>query len=111
MVSSTQPTPEYVRLRYRSASVFERANLAAQEVAQLARGDPFTVLGTEGEFYQVRLPGGAVGFVYAHNVLGSNMPPTASEQLKAHERAALAAQPPCGWRAMLGRLHRRLEGR
>jgi hypothetical protein len=76
-------------------------------ITLLAPHEPFTVLGTEGEFYQVRVPDGPVGFVYALNVSGTDMPLTASEQRDADERAALAARPPRGWRGMLQRLRRR----
>jgi hypothetical protein len=50
-------------LRYGSADVFERADTHSKVIAQLAPHDPFTVLGTEAEYYQVRLPDGAGGFI------------------------------------------------
>jgi hypothetical protein len=42
--------------------------------------------------------------VFAQNVVGSNLPPTVSEQRIADERAAAAATGPGGWRGMLNRL-------
>ena len=103
---TNEPAGESPRLRYGSASVFARADTHTKQVAQLEPGQPFTVLGTEGEFYQVQLPDGSVGFVYAHNVIGSNLPLTVGEQQQADDRAARAAQPPGGWRGLLGRLRR-----
>jgi hypothetical protein len=73
-------------------------------VARLAPGDPFTVHGTQGEFYRVQLTGGGEGFVYAPNLVGSDMPLTANEQRNADDRAALAARPPGGWRGLFHRL-------
>jgi hypothetical protein len=107
-MASPEPIPENVQLRYGSASVFERADTHAKEVGKLQRGDPLVVLGTEGEFYQVRLPDGTVGFVYAHNLVGSNMPLTTSEQETADVRAAAATRPPGGWRGVLQRLRGRV---
>ena len=103
-MASPPPSPGNLRLRYGSADVFERADTRAQVIAQLASHDPFTVLGTEGEYYQVRLPDGAVGFIYAHNVVGTDMPLTVNEQRSADDRAAEAARPPQGWRGLLHRL-------
>jgi hypothetical protein len=105
-MASPPPSPGNVRLRYGSADVFEQADTKAKIIAQLAPDDPFTVLGTEGEFYQVRLPDGAVGFIYAHNVVGTDMPLTPSEQRHSDERAARAARPPQGWRGLIHRLRR-----
>jgi Bacterial SH3 domain len=106
-MASSSPTPGNLRLRYGSAAVLDRADTRAKMITQLAPHEPFTVLGTEGEFYQVRLPDGPVGFVYAQNVSGTDMPLTGSEQRDADERAALAARPPRGWRGLLQRLRRR----
>jgi hypothetical protein len=106
-MTPSQPPPENVGLRYQSAGVYERADTRSPEVAQLGPGDPFTVLGTEGEYYQVRLANGTIGFVWAHNLTGSNMPLTPSEQTTADGRAAAAARPPSGWRGVLHRLRRR----
>ena len=106
-MSSDQPAPENVKLRYQSATVFERADTRSPEVAQLGADDPFTVLGTEGEYYQVRLADGRVGFVWAHNLAGSNMPLTANEQREADARAAADAKPPGGWRGAFNRLRGR----
>jgi hypothetical protein len=103
-MASNAPVPGNLRLRYGSADVFERADTRAKVIAQLAREDPFAVLGTEGEYYQVRLPDGAMGFIYAHNVAGTDMPLTVNEQLNADDRAAEAARPPAGWRGLLQRL-------
>src|SRR3954462_10910450 len=98
------PAPENVRLRYGSANVFERADEHSPQVGQLATDDPFAVLGTEEEFYRVSLPDETVGFVYAHNLVGSHMPLTASEQHSADDRAAVAARREGGWRGLLQRL-------
>jgi hypothetical protein len=98
------PAPENGQLRYGSANVFERADVHSPQVGELTTNDPFVVLGTEEEFYQVRLPDATVGFVYAHNLIGSHMPLTASEQHTADDRAAAAARPHGGWRGLLGRL-------
>ena len=103
-MASPPPSPGNLRLRYGSADVFERADTRAKVIAQLASHDPFAVLGTEGEFYQVRLPDGAVGFIWAHNVVGTDMPLTVTEQRTADDRAAEAARPPRGWRGLLHRL-------
>jgi hypothetical protein len=103
-MSSDAPLPGNLRLRYGSADVLERADARAKVIAQLARDDPFTVLGTEGEFYQVRLPDGATGFIYAQNVSGTDMPLTVNEQHDADDRAEQAARPPQGWRGLLHRL-------
>jgi hypothetical protein len=104
-MTSNQPAPENVRLRYGACPVFERADAGSRQVGQLAPGDPIPVLGAERDFYQVRLPIGAVGFVYWHNLTGSNMPITASERAQADSLAtAAASQPPTGWRGMLYRL-------
>ena len=105
-MASGQPALENVGLRYKSAKVFERADTRSPEVGHLESADPFTVLGTEGEYYQVRLADGSVGFVWAHNLTGSHMPLTANEQKTADERAAEAAKPPGGWRGALNRLRR-----
>ena len=111
-MASPPPSPGNVHLRYGSADVFERADTRAKVIAQLAPNDPFTVLGTEtragtsDEFYQVRLPDGTIGFVYAHNLTGSDMPLTDREQHTADESAAAAAKPPGGWRGLRQRLDR-----
>jgi hypothetical protein len=106
-MASNAPVPGNLRLRYGSADVFERADNRAKVIAQLAREAPFAVLGTEGEYYQVRLPDGAVGFIYAQNVVGTDMPLTVNEQRNADDRAAQAARPPGGWRGLLQRLRGR----
>ncbi len=103
-MASPPPSPGNLRLRYGMAKVFERADTRAKVIAELAQDDPFAVLGTEGEYYQVRLPDGAVGFIYAQNVAGTDMPLTDNEQRNADDRAALAARPPGGWRGLLQRL-------
>jgi len=103
-MASDQPAPENVKLRYKSASVYQRADTHSAEVGQLTTDDAFTVLGTEQEYYQVRLADGSVGFIYAQNLVGSNMPLTAVEQEQADTRAANAARPAGGWRGALNRL-------
>lgn len=105
-MASSQPVPENVQLRYGNAAVFDRADTRAKEIAHLMPGDPVTVLAAEGEFYRVQLPDGVVGFVFAHNLTGTDMPLTVSEQDHADRRAEAAARPPGGWRGMLRRLHR-----
>jgi hypothetical protein len=109
-MATDTPAPENVRLRYGSANVFERADVHSPQVGQLATDDPFVVLGTEEEFYRVSLPDGTVGFVYAHNLVGSHMPLTASEQHTADDLAAAAARPHGGWRGLLERLPGRSQG-
>jgi hypothetical protein len=74
--------------------MFEQADTQSKAVAHLGSEIPFTVLGTEGECYQVRLSDGTLGGVYAHKWVGWNMPRTAMEQHQADERAAAAARPP-----------------
>ncbi len=103
-MASNQPTPSDLSLRYNTADVFDRADTRAKVIAHLTQADPFTVLGTEGDFYQVRLPDGVVGFIYSHNVTGTDMPLTDREQNRADTQAANAARPPGGWRGLLRRL-------
>jgi hypothetical protein len=103
-MASNPPTPSNLSLRYKTADVFDRADTRAKVIAHLTQADPFTVLGTEGDFYQVRLPDGAVGFIYSHNVTGTDMPLTDREQEIADDKAADAARPPGGWRGVLRRL-------
>jgi hypothetical protein len=110
-MATIQRMPENVGLRYGNASVFEQADTHTREVAQLGAGVAFTVVGAEGEYYRVRLDAETTGFVYAHNLVGSNMPLTASEQRTADERAAAAARPPGGWRGLLYRLDPRPRSR
>jgi hypothetical protein len=105
-MANPPPPPGNLSLRYGAADVFDRADTRAKVIAQLVRGEPFTVLGTEGEFYQVRLPDETVGFIWAQNVSGTDMPLTANEQRDVDDRAALAARPPQGWRGLLQRLRR-----
>jgi hypothetical protein len=101
---ASTPPPSNISLRYNTADVFERADTRAKVIAHLTQADPFTVLGTESEFYQVRLPDGVVGFIYAHNVIGTDMPLTDIEQRDADERAARDARPPGGMKGMFRRL-------
>ena len=70
----------------------------------LSSDDTFTVLGTEGEYYQVRLADGTLGFVWSHNVDGTNMPLTTNERASVDEWAADAARPPGGWRGAMNRI-------
>ena len=95
--------PSNLSLRYNTADVFDRADTRATVIAHLTQTDPFTVLGTAGEFYQVQLPDGAVGFIYAHNVTGTDMPLTDREQRNADDQAARDARPPGGWRGLVQR--------
>ena len=95
-MANPPPSPGNLRLRYGSATVFARADTHAKVIAELTPQDSFTVLGTEDEFYQVRLPDGTTGFIWAQNVVGTDMPLTVSEQRNADDRAALAARPPQG---------------
>jgi hypothetical protein len=76
-MASSAPLPSNGRLRYSAAQVFERADLAAGVITQLYRGDAFSVVGSEGKFYQVRLTNGAIGFVYGNNLSGTDLPPAA----------------------------------
>jgi hypothetical protein len=103
-METNQPLPGNLRLRYGTASVFERADTRSKEVAQLGVADVYTVLGADGEYYHVQLADGTDGYVYAANVVGTDMPLTASEQVIADDRAALASHPAGGWRGMLKRL-------
>lgn len=103
---SHSATPGTLGLRYGSAAVFDRADTRAKVIAQLSPADAFTVHGAEGEFYRVELPGPVAGFVYAHNVVGTDLPLTTTEQHLADDRAALAARPPGGWRGWAQRLRR-----
>ena len=45
-MASDQPAPENVKLRYKSASVYERSDTHSAEVGQLEPDNAFTVLGT-----------------------------------------------------------------
>ena len=101
---STQPVPEDVQLRYGSASVFAQADVYSPHVREMAKGDPFTIDGTEGDFFRVTLPDGVPGFIYAHNLRGNHLPLTDRQQHDADHRAALAAQPAGGWRGAVNRL-------
>src|SRR5919206_5348485 len=101
---ASSPPPSNISLRYNPADVFDRADTRAPVIARLTQADPFTVLGTEGEFYQVRLPDGVVGFIYALNVIGTDMPLTDIEQRNADERATRDARPPGGLQGLFRRL-------
>jgi hypothetical protein len=105
-MAGSPPPPEHLRLPYGSAKVFARADAHAKVIGQLSPGDPFTVLGTKGEYYRVRLPAGTIGFIQAHNVTGSNMPLTVIEQQIEDDTTAASAKPPGGWRGLLRRLNR-----
>jgi hypothetical protein len=72
-MASSAPLPENGQLRYSAAPVFDRADLGAKVITQLYRGDAFTVVGSEGKFYQVRLTNGALGFVYGNNLSGLDL--------------------------------------
>jgi hypothetical protein len=102
-MATEQSVPGNVQLRYGSTKVFERPDTRAPEVAELARDDSFSVLGVEGEYYHVQLSNGTKGFVYAHNLVGADLPPTAIEQENAVRRAAEAAHAGGGWRGALKR--------
>jgi Bacterial SH3 domain len=103
-MTSNQPAPENVQLRYGAAPVFERADTGSSQLGELVPGDPIPVLGAEGDFYQVRLPHGAVGFIYWHNLSGMNMPLTASQRAQADSLTTAARQASTGWRGILHRL-------
>ena len=103
-MASNELTPANVQLRYASAVVFGRADTRAKEVGRLMPGDAVTVLSAEAEFYRVQLPDGTAGFVYAHNLTGSDMPLTVTEQAESDRHAADAARRPSGWRGVLSRL-------
>jgi len=103
-MEGSSPSPGKLGLRYGSAEVFDRADTRASVIARLAPGDPFTVHGSEGEFYRVELADGGMGFIYAQNIVGADLPLTANEQRNAEDRAALAARPPGGWRGWVQRL-------
>ena len=105
-MATGQLAPENVQLHYGFAKVFERADTQSPAIARLETGAAFTVLGTRGEYYQVRLADGTLGFVGAHNLDGSHLPLTTNEQDRADERAAAAARPPGGWRGVLNRVRR-----
>jgi hypothetical protein len=77
-MASSAPLPPNGQLRYSAAPVFERADLGAGVITQLYRGDPFSVVGREGKFYEVRLPNGALGFVYGNNLSGTDLAPAAA---------------------------------
>jgi hypothetical protein len=103
-MATSQPGPQNVTLRYKTAKVFAQADTRGAVVTELGPGDPFTVLSTEGEYYRVQLPDGTFGFIWAHNVDGEHLPLTTNEQAHADERAAEAARPPGGWRGVANRL-------
>jgi hypothetical protein len=105
-MASFSATPGNLGLRYGSANVFDRADTRATVIAHLTPSDVFTVRGADGDFYRVELPGPVVGFVYAHNIVGTDLPLTAVGQRQADDRAALAARPTGGWRGWAQRLLR-----
>lgn len=102
-MATEQSVPGNVQLRYGSTKVFERPDTRAPEVGELARDDAFSVLGTEGDYYHIQLSDGTSGFVYAHNLIGADLPLTAIEQENATRRAAEAAHSAGGWRGALKR--------
>jgi len=102
-MSAGQSASGYVQLRYETAKVFQRADARTSEVGELRRGDVISVLGFEGEFYQVELPDGTTGFVDAHNLVGPNLPLTAMQQETAIRGAAEASFTGGGWRGILRR--------
>lgn len=106
-MTTSSPAAENVHLRYQVVSVFEQPDTSSRQTALLGSEDRFAVLGTDGEFYRVQLVNGTVGFVFAHNLVGSHLPLTAAEQHSADERAAAAARLPGGWRGLLQRVSRR----
>jgi len=105
-MATNQLAPKNVQLHYGFAKVFERADTQSPAIARLETGAAFTVLGTQGEYYQVRLADGRLGFVGAHNLDGSHLPLTTNQQARADERAADAARPPGGWRGVLNCIRR-----
>jgi hypothetical protein len=102
-MASNQPLPGGLRLRYGTATVFSQADLNSPKLRELSDTSDITVLAAEGEFYRVQLPDESIGYVYAHNVVGTNMPLTDSEQVAADDRAATAARRPGGLRGILRR--------
>jgi hypothetical protein len=68
--------PGPVTLRYSAVAVFDGTDRRAKAITHLYRGDAFAVLAAHGEFRQVRLPSGTIGFVYATNLIGSDVPAT-----------------------------------
>lgn len=103
MAASSQPLPNDVHLRYGSATMFAHADTHSEQLKLLAADDRFNIVGAEGEFYRVVLADDTVGFVFAHNVAGTDLPLTQVEQHLKDERAA-AARPADGWRGALNRL-------
>ena len=97
------PRAGRLRLRYNAATVFTRADLRSAPLQELSNADDFTVLDALGEFYRVRCPDESIGYVYAHNVVGENLPLTFSERVAAEDRAAAAERSPSGWRRFLKR--------
>jgi hypothetical protein len=77
--TASQPLPTDVRLQWPKVRVLGSAHEGAKAIAQLASGEPFTVLSAQGEFYRVRLSDGAIGFVFARHLVGSNLPVATSE--------------------------------
>jgi len=102
-MADNQPVPGQLRLRYGTATVFSEADLRSPPLRELTNTDDIVVLGAQGEFYRVKFPDESIGYVYAHNVIGSNMPLTDSEQVTADDRAASAARRPGGLRGFLQR--------
>ena len=102
-MATDSPVPADIQLRYGSAKVFERPDTRAPEVGELTRDDAFSVLGTESSYFHVQLRGGSLGYVYASNLVGADLPPTALEQETALRRAAEAAHAGGGWRGALKR--------
>ena len=49
-MTTGQPMPDNLVLRYGSAKVFERADTNSPEIRMLSADDAFTVLGMEGEY-------------------------------------------------------------
>jgi hypothetical protein len=102
-MATEQPTTGTVQLRYGSAKVFEQADTRGRELGELTQGDSFSVVSAEGEYYQVKLADGTIGYVYAHNLTGSSLPATAVQQADADRRAANTARDAEGWRGSVKR--------
>jgi hypothetical protein len=94
-MSDEPPAMQRFELRYPSVSLFEQPDTQSRELQQLHQGDPFEVLteqpvsSPEGEFWQVRLADGVIGFIFAHNVVGPPRPPSPEERAAAYQPAPL----------------------
>jgi len=94
-MSDERPAVDGIALRFPSVSVFDQPDTHSRELKLLHQGDPFEVLtdqpasGPDGEFCQVRLADGTVGFVYAPNLAGPVRPPSPEERALTYQPAPL----------------------